>query len=162
MISSFFNLSANPSTTNLDLLQGTYRRISCEGMEDFHYFRTGHRDKRAIVAGNVETPCMVLVQYSEETDLWTYSYMRDKMVKAFIFRWPRQAKSTGSLVKVLHHPSRTTPQPRLEVARNSAGDRLQFSESSLEEGSFRMVCSFSGRSLRQVKTLRGEDVCIVE
>eukprot|EP00092_Neocalanus_flemingeri_P089265 GFUD01112940.1.p1 GENE.GFUD01112940.1~~GFUD01112940.1.p1 ORF type:complete len:123 (+),score=48.37 GFUD01112940.1:24-371(+) len=84
--------------------------------------------------------------------MWSTKYKMMNMVQTMMFRMPGYAKCTVNVVKVLNVPERSTPQPRMEVARNTAGNILVFSDKNMKKGTIRIERKFSGdwREVTQV------------
>ena len=143
---------------------GTYKRVSCTGLEELLMLLTGFADKRAESAGSADTPCYLIVDVEEITMTWTMTYKRTNMVQTIIFRMPAHAKSPEDVIKVMNVPNKSTPQPRMEVARNNTGDNLVFSDKKIKKGTIRISRKFSDdwREMTQVMTVRGEDVSCKE
>ena len=61
-------------------------------------------------------------------------------------------------------PSRSTPQSRMEIARDSTGRSLLFSDKNMKKGTIRMEIKFSEdfTEVNRVVTLRGEEISCVE
>ena len=126
--------------------------------------QTGFTDKRANVAGNDATPCSITVEHDDGTHTWTMKYKRSNMEQTIMFKMPKQAKFPGNVIKVINVPSRSTPQSRMEIARDSTGRSLLFSDKNMKKGTIRMEIKFSEdfTEVTRVVTLRGKEISCVE
>ena len=158
------NSSSTPHLPHVEGMVGTYRRVSCTGMEELLRVQTGFDDQRAKVAGKNDTPCNLIVEFDDSTNTWTMKYMRSNMEQIIMFYMPKHAKVAEKVVRVINVPARTTPQPRMEVARNSTGRSLQFSDTKMKKGTIRMERKFTENFMEvtQVVSLRGKEVKCVE
>ena len=138
--------------------------MSCTGMEELLRVQTGFADKRAKIAGSNDTPCTLTVDLEEGTFMWTMKYRRDNMEQTIMFKMPAHSKVPVNVEKVINVPTRSTPQPKLEVVRDSSGLSLMFSDKDVKRGTLRMERKFSEdyNEVTQVVTLRGEDVSCIE
>ena len=162
------NCSSNSRTTvHLPLIEnmvGTYRRVSCTGMEELLRAQTGFTDKRANVAGNDDTPCILTIELDDITQMWTMKYKRSNMVQTIMFNMPKRSKFPENVVKVINVPARSTPQSKMEITRDSTGRSLMFSDKKMMKGTIRMEIKVSEdfMGVTRMVTLRGEEVSCVE
>ena len=160
-------LSTNSSSTLPHIVEGmvgSYKRVSCTGMEELVRVQTGFTDKRASVAGHKDTPCNLTVELDESTNMWTMKYKRSNMEQIIMFHMPKHAKIPEKVVQVINVPARSTPQSRMEVARDSTGRSLLFSDTDMKKGTMRMERQFTENFMEvtQVVSIRGEEVSCVE
>ena len=83
--------SSSTSTSHLPHVEGmvgTYKRVSCTGMEELMRVQTGFTDKRAKIAGNKATPCNLTVKFDDSTNMWTMKYKRSNMKQIIMFHMP--------------------------------------------------------------------------
>ena len=153
--------SPKPSLPSQQGMVGTYKRVSCTGLDSLLLVQTGLADKRAQKAGSVDTPCCLTVTMDESNSMWSMKYKRSNLVQIIMFRMPIYAKCPVDVVKVINVPEKTTPQPRMEVVRNKGGNIIAFSD---KKGTIRIERKFSEdwAEMIQVTTVRGEDVACTE
>ena len=156
--------STSLSLPSLECMVGTFERVSCIGMEELMTVQTGFADKRAESAGSADTPCYLIVEVEEATQVWTMKYKRSNMSQTIMFKMPDHAKFPVDVIKVMNTPERSTPQQKMEVVRNATGNSLVFSDKKMKKGTIRMERKFSEdwRTVTQVVSVRGEEVSCVE
>ena len=163
MITDFRMGNMFSSTTSflpsLECMVGTFKRVSCTGMEELLMVQTGFADKRTESAGSADTPCYLTVEMEEATQMWTMKYKRSNMSQTIMFKMPGHAKFPVDVIKVMNTPERSTPQHKMEVVRNATGSSMVFSDKKMKKGTIRMERKFSEdwRTVTQVVTLRGEE-----
>ena len=156
--------STAPSLPSLECMVGTFKRVSCTGMEELLMVQTGFADKRTESAGSNDTPCYLTVEMEEATHMWTMKYKRSNMSQTIMFKMPGHAKFPVDVIKVMNTPERSTPQHKMEVVRNATGSSMVFSDKKMKKGTIRMERKFSEdwRTVTQVVTVRGEEVSCIE
>ena len=84
--------SNTPILSSMEGMLGTYKRVSCMGMEKLLMLQTCFADKMAEAAGSADTPCYHSVELEETTQVWTMEYKRRNMSQAIMFKMPAHAK----------------------------------------------------------------------
>ena len=155
--------STTPVLANLEGMVGTYKRVSCTGMEALLMVQTGFADERAEIAGSPDTPCSLSVEV-DESRMWTMKYKRSNMEQTIMFKMPPYAKFPVDVIKVINIPERSTHQNKMEIIRNATGSAMVFSDKKMKKGTIRMERKFSEdwREITQVVSIRGEEVSCTE